>query len=305
MNWKRTVIVIAAITLYLVIATHNPPEWLKSMGYNQVLDLYGSYSARHAPLEWIVNPGLRSVSSTPDAAIQAVIPDRRRDYEKRLQDELSLAPLAIVECSALDAWHTTLAGQRMLKIMRPTTYRVVVFDGGHHLPTLGLEPDILLVPALRGVAVHSYMRDGMEVSVLQTLLEELQSPAVAVAVPRWALVKRPQNLETLTRRIIQDSQTRSQQEFLAGEPCALPKMSCYNGYVLGYVSKKDWENPEQYARRIAQLSSSIHKVYLAFNYHQVHPREVPQWTANVAQLLGVPVIVVNRPLKVSDLIIGR
>jgi len=300
---KAALLVTLAI-LYIIAATNNPPSWFKSLGYNQVLDVYGLLTAQHAPLQWISNPGLRPLTSQTGSA-HALIPSEDNNHQRRIESALESEPLALIESSAVDAWHTTSKGQQALGLIRKQAYRVVVFDGGHHLPTLGLEPDILLIPALKDTAVHSYMRDGISVQVLQQLLEKIDSPSVAVKVSRWWVVKRPSSLETLTERIIAGAGPREVSQYPEFKPCAVPGMSWYNGYVMAYVSGTRKESPADYAARIRELNQEIEEVFMAFNYNDIEPSEANRWASQVAAHLGRPVTVVNRPVKVLDLLRGR
>ncbi|HOB11752.1 MAG TPA: hypothetical protein PLM20_01920 [Syntrophomonadaceae bacterium] len=300
----KAVLLGALVIIYIAVATHNPPSWFKSLGYNQVLDAYGKLTAHHAPLQWIFNPGLRSIPNQTSSAY-ALIPNEDNNHQQRIESALENDPLALIESSAVDAWHTTSKGQEALGLIRERAYRAVVFDGGHHLPTLGLEPDVLLIPVLRDTAVHSYMRDGMSVQVLQQLLEKINSPSVAVTVSRWLVVKRPSSLETLTERIIAGAGPREDDQDHGFEPCASPGMSWYNGYIMAYVSGTKQENPAVYAARIRTLNQEIKEVFVAFNYNNIDQHEAAQWACQVATHLGRPVTVVNRPVKVIDLLRGR
>lgn len=173
------------------------------------------------------------------------------------------------------------------------------------MPTLGLEPDVLLIPVLKDTAVHSYMRDGMSVQVLQQLLEKIDSPSVAVTVSRWLVVKRPGNLETITERIIKESGYRPDIDDSGFKACASSGMSWYNGYVMAYVSVRNLENPRDYAARIKELNQDIREVFIAFNYNEIDPDEAVKWAGQIGTQLGTDVTVVNRPVKVSDLLLGR
>ncbi len=303
-RWGKAILLVLLIIIYVAVAANNPPSWFKSLGYNQFLDLYGLLTAPRAPLQWIYNPGLRSMPAQKGSAY-ALIPNEDNNHQQRIESALERDPLALVESSEIDAWHTTREGQQSLRLIRERAYRTVVFDGGHHLPTLGLEPDILLIPVFKDTAVHSYMRDGMPVQVLQQLLEKIDSPSVAVTVSRWLVVKRPGSLETLTERIIAGTNPREEDPDREFKPCAAYGMSWYNGYILAYINGSQRVSPADYAARIQALNQDIKEVLVAFNYNKIDPEEAAQWASRVADHLGKPVTVVNRPVKVLDLLIGR
>lgn len=305
MSLKRIAILIIILGAYLHFAVSNPPDWFKVIGYNQILDSYGSLTARYAPVELICDPGLREINTPSTASVKAIIPGEHQEYDKIMAAELDRPPLALIECSALDSWHTTPAGQISLTNLRSTTYRVVVFDGGHHLATLGLEPDILLVPSLKGIATHGYMRDGLEVKQLQAIVEELRVPTVIAVVPRWALVKRPVCLELLTKRILAIAKKGPSPESESFTPSAARGMSYYNGKVLAYVSRDQMADPVRYAALVKAVGPDLNKVYLAVDFNQTDPANAKKWARSLSVELGDPVTVVNLPVKTSDLMLGR
>ncbi len=173
--------------LYLAVETDWP--WVKNTAYYQVLDIYGRAAAAQAELQTIANPGLRKVGSAGrrgahpdpvDAGIRimdwkellqgenkagagmtiAVITPEAKASDRKLARAVIGKPVdLLVECSRMDKWHTTAEGWRSLARMRAKCLRVVVFDGGHHISTLGTCPDIILVPAVNGYAAHSYIEN--------------------------------------------------------------------------------------------------------------------------------------------------
>jgi hypothetical protein len=109
-GYGKTVILLSLIVLYIIVAVNNPPPWFKAIGYNQVLDVYGKVAAEYAPLNWLSNPGLRTQVADKAESAYALIPDNQQNHQKRIQSALETAPLALIECSAVDTWHTTEAG---------------------------------------------------------------------------------------------------------------------------------------------------------------------------------------------------
>ena len=305
MRCLKIALLLVLVIVYVMVATHNPPAWFKALGYNQILDAYGKITAGYAPLNWVHDPGLRSFGTGQTSSAHALIPSEDQDHHSRIVSALQTDPLALIECSAVDAWHTTTQGRAALSLIRDKAYRVVVFDGGHHLPTLGLQPDILLIPALNDTAVHTYMRDGISLQTLQQLLEKIDSPSVAVAVPRWLVVKRPASLQTITERIIRQSDYRSDEWDTALDPCTSPGMSWYNGYILAYINRANLEDPGDYADQLRALDPEIKEVFMAFNYNDIDQDEATVWADQVGAQLGTAVTIVNRPVKVSDLLLGR
>ena len=280
---------------------NNPNEMLKAAGYNQLLDWYGSAAIQFAKPEFIHNPGLRILNTDSSTNVEAVIPDGKTDYASRL-DKAMLTCQAIVECSGMDAWHTTSAGQRYLNYMRNKIYRVVIFDGGHHLPTLGTRPDIIIVPVFKGYAVHSYMRDGMKVECLTALLKAIDSPSVVVTVPRLFLVKSPNSLTEITRRIITASFIKRQDE--KNNFCeANQHGSRYQDCLFAYISNKEANNYQEFLSGFQKLyTKDVQQIYLAFNYNEVDGLKARKFAQQLQTDLGIPVEIVNSPVKVADLI---
>src|SRR5690606_32155048 len=117
--------------------------------------------------------------------------------------------------------------------------------------------------------------------------------------------KRPGSLETLTERIIAGTNPREEDPDREFKPCAAYGMSWYNGYILAYINGSQRVSPADYAARIQALNQDIKEVLVAFNYNKSDPEEADQWAARVADHLGKPGTVVNRPVKVIDLLRGR
>jgi hypothetical protein len=66
--------------------------------------------------------------------------------------------------------------------------RLVIFDGGHHLASLGLEPDLIILPVFsvkRGNYVcHGYLRDAIELKTILGILENCTDNTIAVCISR-------------------------------------------------------------------------------------------------------------------------
>ena len=128
--------------------------------------------------------------SSGQVKIAVIPPGTGGGYDGLAAGVLRHQARVMVQCSGMDTWHTTARGYESLIRLRERCLRVVVFDGGHHLPTLGLIPDIIIVPSTAGYAAHSYMPDAMEVKQLLQLLEETDCPAALVTVPAGPLETR-------------------------------------------------------------------------------------------------------------------
>ncbi len=303
---KRISLFIILLAFYTSIMINNPSECLKNLGYNRVLDLYGRWVSSACNLDFLYNPGLRQTAiPLQTSRVTAVIPGGsnqgiKNEMEKLLAEKYQV----IIECSAIDTWHSSKDGQEYLPRIAAQAYRVVVFDGGHHLPTLGMAPDIILVPELAGFAVHTYMLDGMRVDTIRNLAEEVGCPAVIVGIPRLALVKNQHSLSIITRRIMVASHYRDR-ESNTGNIMLQSRMSKYNGIIFAYVNYEYAQNPELFCQRLRVLGvGDARKLYLAFDYGCISPEEAGEFMKKVSQGSGLPAQIVNEAVKVSSVFWG-
>ncbi|MEN6350017.1 MAG: hypothetical protein ABFD08_11550 [Syntrophomonas sp.] len=305
MRRKNLYFLLILCAFYTSLMVNYPAEWLKSLGYKQVLPIYAQLISSHSTYKVLYDPGLRNIGLSKDKVrVEALLPGDYTDYGARIDKLLDKNIDAIVECSAVDSWHTSKAGQVYLDKMRSQAYRVVVFDGGHHLPALGLAPDIIIVPQIGGYAVHSYMLDGIKTSKLKTLAEVAHSPSLIVEVPRWALVKDAKSLQILTGNIISAARYNEAlpQNF---QPQAQQKMSKFHGLVFAWINEDYRCNISLFEDRINRMGSgNIKKIYLAFDYACYNQQAANNFAATVAKRYNVPVEPVNQAVKVSSVFWG-
>lgn len=304
--WKKTpYLFVIILAFYVSIMVNHPSEKLKRLGYNYFLDFYAELVSSRAPVDIIYDPGLRKLDCSLEKAVVRVFMPGDADYEDSLNEILMDRPEVIVECSGADTWHTTERGRNFLTKLRARSYRAVVFDGGHHLPTLGLMPDIIIIPQLKGYAVHSYMLDGIEVDKIQALAEEVNSPSVIAAVPRWALVKNARSLDIITRKILVSSHYADMYPETF-RPETRPRMSKYGGLIFAYVGKEYCRNIDLFLEQLNSLGTGgINKICLAFDYSFINQEEAGVFAAAVSEKLRLPVEKVNRPVKVFNVFWGE
>jgi hypothetical protein len=283
---------------------------------------YGAAVSRMVRLE-VVHPGtLRSGILTPDEIVQmskdnwvglswqelqdyegepetftvvAVTPDASQ-YSEVINDCLDKGVKVIVESSGMDAWHATEDGLQGLKKMTSKAMRVVVFDGGHHLPTLALQPDLIIVPLTKGYVAHGYTRDAMKIDELLTMLRREQIRCPVVSIPRWGLVKTPASMNRIAIRALA--------KIPLGEP-----VSDHEGQILGsrctgygeasfwyvsHIGKLNWEWLES-------VDVKLKRIYIAFNYDCIN-REMAAEFVKSMRRPGVQAIIVNEPLDVAGVI---
>jgi len=295
------------LAAYLYFTVNYPAEWLKPPGYAKLMDVYGDTLAQGAKLQILYNPGLRRIDiDLYNPRIMAVMPHARADYPAQMRDFQTLPKKnVIIECSGLDTWHTTPAGSAYLPLIYRKAYRVVIFDGGHHLPGVGLSPDIIIVPQYAGYAAHGYMPDGMRVEKLRKLLVETGASSILVAVPRFRLVKTESSLTGITREILKEASFRED----GGEtyaPCCRSRVSKYHGRIFAYINYEYVGQLQRLLLNIKELGAAdVDRVYLAFDYSCLSPAQADDYCAALEARLGIPVERVNEPVKVSDLLLRR
>jgi len=280
-----------------------PSPWLKAIGYNQGLELYARLVSSRSSFKFVHNPGLRTLNASRPVKIAAVTPEEGHNFASLLDKHLAAGSTCIVECSHLDTWHSSSAGKEYLQKMRPGTYRAVIFDGGHHLPSLGLAPDIIIIPASRGYAVHSFVPDGMKMAQIKKLARECGVPSVIVAVPRMALVKNEFSMTSITAKVLKSCSTRNVKDDF--RPVARARMSKYNGIIFAYVDKNYARNPQLFMSRIEELGTEeVKQIYLAFDFRYIDEPRADIYCSALAQVINHPVDRVNHPVKVASLIWG-
>lgn len=296
-------IILVLLGIYGLLLLNDPSEEIKKMGYNSLVNIYGKYQLRHDDTRILYNPGLREMDiDLKQARIRAILPHQKSSYAQQVEDFLGSDGQVLVECSGLDSWHSSPEGSQSLSRLRKQAYRAVIFDGGHHLPTLGLAPDLIIVPVYKGYATHGYMRDGIKVSKLQQLLEKSQSPTVLVTVSRWRLVKTESSLAGITGQVLSHlnfSPTRPEDITFATRL----RISKYKSQMFIYVTKENIANPDELIKNCRQLGlKEIEKINVAFDYGCITTKEADTFAQTLQKKLSRPVERVNEPVKTSNLI---
>jgi hypothetical protein len=302
MRIKKIYLLIILAAFYTAIMINYPSSELKALGYRQGLDWYARLISTRCSYEFIYNPGLRKIEQLR-GPLRAVTPEEGYDFTSILDKHLAAGCSCIIECSELDAWHSSRPGLQYLQTMRPRTYRAIIFDGGHHLPSLGLAPDIIIIPRLAGYAVHSFMLDGIKISEIEKLARECNSPSIIVTVPRMALVKNEVSMVNIAGRILAScSQQEKTGEF---QPVAAPRMSKYNGIIFAYVDGNYAKNPQLFRQRLQDLNiNEVKKIYLAFNFKYSSKEQAISYCSALEEVLDLPVECINQPVKVASVFWG-
>lgn len=303
MKKKIVIIVLACLGIYGLLLLNNPSEEIKKMGYNHLVNIYGKYQLGYDDTRVLYNPGLRKMNiDLKQARITVILPHQSNSYAQQIENFLRTDNQVLVECSGLDNWHSSPEGIQTLPRLRKQAYRAVIFDGGHHLPTLGLAPDLIIVPVYKGYATHGYMRDGIKVSKLRQLLEKSHSPAVLVTVSRWRLVKTESSLKGITEQVL------SHLDFSPARPenitpAARPHISKCNSQMFIYVNKANVQNLDILIKNCRQLGlEEIEKINVAFDYGCITTEKADRFIQTLQKKLSRPAERVNEPVKTSNLI---
>lgn len=322
---RRALFIITLLAGYAYLVVYAQVPILKNSVYHYLLDKYGRLVSSRAEIKVHYNPGLRAgvlpAEILPDRnslhimgwedllrepanpvvnelRIAVVTPEARAGNRELVTGTLRHQAQVLVQCSRMDAWHTSAQGQSSLESLRGHCLRVVVFDGGHHLPTVGMCPDIIIVPETGGYAAHSYMVDGMEIERLKRLLIETGSPSVLVSIPRWALVKSNSSLGTVAGRTVRQLIASGRWRKGTGPPTVVGlHTSKLNGVVFCYTGSQSW--PQVRERIVALGLGGIRKVCLAFDYRIISPQQAALYSRALQESIGKPVETVNQPVNVS------
>lgn len=105
---------------------------------------------------------------------------------------IKLKARLMVDCTNADLARLTPAGWRsVLRAKQAGLWRLVVFDGAHHLPALAADPELLLLPILRSgreaLIIHGYVRDALPLASLQRVLANTGLEPAILTIPRFSL----------------------------------------------------------------------------------------------------------------------
>lgn len=276
----------------------------------KVVDVYGKGVAFFVPVKFLSCdtgevelkgrelPGYLGKIPLGERLKVTVVTPEVKDYEQVMARILEDGTRVVVECSGMDTWHTTCPGQKALQAMRGRYLRVVVFDGGHHLPTLALRPDLIIIPATFGYAAHAYMRDAVSITTLCGIIKKERLDIPVVIVPRWGLVKTSSSLKLLTIRSLALFSYRDREANRETGQVVGYRLTRYQQAAFLYIaSPKECD-----ARRIAKmLVPEVKRIYLAINYGAVTEEQAGRLEDFLAGL-GYQAVVINAPLDVKGIL---
>ncbi|MDD2619698.1 MAG: hypothetical protein PHC92_03390 [Syntrophomonadaceae bacterium] len=298
--WKKSIyLLLIFAAFYTNLMINYPSDRLKSLGYEQALNWYARWVSAQANCQVLYNSGLRPINHSGSKIKIGTLLPGKKDYSDQLEQLLAQQCSVIIECSAADTWHTTEDGMLLLTKLRSQAYRVVIFDGGHHLPTLGLAPDIIIVPEIAGYAAHSYMLDGIKTDKIQELIRVTGSDTLIVSVPRWALIKNDLALGIILRKAVAYAEYKEVPASF--QPVARERMSKIKGRVFAWVNEESLVNTERFVNNLKSMGTQdLERIYLAFDYNDISLDQAYSFNINLRQELGVPVENVNEAVKVAN-----
>ncbi|MDI6717159.1 MAG: hypothetical protein QME63_09485 [Actinomycetota bacterium] len=138
-------------------------------------------------------------------------PATRRRIIKRV-DELAIQGKidAIVEASASDVIRDSTWGIKQVQRLRQAgVIRCVIFDGGHHVRSLALNPDILLIPTIyfknNLYASHWFTRDSVPLKDLKKVLRDEGIDSIVALFPRIGIpIKNPNGMAWIAAQAINE-----------------------------------------------------------------------------------------------------
>jgi len=123
--------------------------------------------------------------------------DLNQRSELLLQTTLAAIKLnarIIIDCSSADLARMSSQGLASLSMVRKhKIIRVVIFDGGHHLPALALNPDLIIAPVAvkptgEEMIIHGYVKDALPLKEVMGIANQLGLSTGIATVPRWGTV---------------------------------------------------------------------------------------------------------------------
>ncbi|MBO8158669.1 hypothetical protein [Thermosyntropha sp.] len=300
---KTFYLLLIILGFYIYCLINYPYSFLQNSLYKEALSFYGSNISDFAEIKVVYNPGLRDLGiEKEEVRVKVFLPVDKGDFVVQINRALREGYNTLVECSAFDSFHTTSEGQILLKNMRDKAYRVVIFDGGHHLPTLGMNPDIIIMPEIKGYTAHSYMHDAIKIKAVLALAEKADLKTVIAVAPRWALVKDDANLRLMVERVLEQLEKRSSSAS-AFNFWADKRISKFNGLVFAYINYEYYENKDKLEGLIKRGGQNdITEIYLAFDYNKISQEDALVYANALETDLNIPVNIVNEPFTVFDVL---
>lgn len=171
----------------------EPVHW----GYGQL----GLALSRLSPPPEVLYAGERLPAGSPQAVRTVFSPRRVRRIwtggrtlplvlARETQRDINRGARVVIDATLADLGRlVNPARKQALGLRQSGVVRVVIWDGAHHLSTLCLEPDVMIVPVLRGaggrrMVCHGRLKDAVPLEDLLQLLSSIGWRGWVLGVPR-------------------------------------------------------------------------------------------------------------------------
>lgn len=184
----------------------------------------------------------------------------------------------MIDASTADISRTDFRARQLYQLTRKLgIVRVVIFDGGHHLPSLALQPEIVIAPVLADskntlFVIHGQTLDPVRVSDLTKIIKKLHSLTLLTIMPRLSTpVKTKSPMGAIARQAIINSLTPEgyQRSTIKQRPIRpefiAPAIMALNGTLLLSIPEGKFSDAA-FSRRIKKYSSKYHELYVAVLY---------------------------------------
>ncbi|MDA8234103.1 MAG: hypothetical protein M0Z31_04710 [Clostridia bacterium] len=138
--------------------------------------------------------GVTIIANTPGDFAGLSAKGRQRLLLNTTRAAIKLKARIMIDCSSADLARLSKEGQISLSLMKKhQIIRAVIFDGGHHLPSLALNPDLIIAPVFslstgKTVITHGYVKDALPLSEVLNLSKKLGLTTTITTVPRWPTI---------------------------------------------------------------------------------------------------------------------
>ena len=182
----------------------------------------------------------------------------------------------ICDASAADRARQTEKDHASTRLLKKVGIaRAVIFDGGHHLPNLALEPELLLCPVIGGpdkqtLVAHGFCRDALPLEELVRLKKLLRLNSTIITFPRFAgYLKAPRAMGTLLWQAVQLLEKSEPQKKLPMVHPLLwgPRFSLFtNGVLLWRPETHELEDLQGEIEKIQRKAqSSVEQAFVSID----------------------------------------
>jgi len=105
----------------------------------------------------------------------------------------------VIDSSTPDQLRATKQGYAgVLALKEAGIMRMVIFDGGHHLPTLALNPELAVMPVTKAqdgqtYINHPYLRDAISQAAVTEIVRDIKTDTILFEIPRLRAIVKPKS----------------------------------------------------------------------------------------------------------------